>query len=73
MPFRYDRNRSGGRIDVYIWDDIPNKQLTKHKLPDDIKGTFTEVNLRKVEWLIFGIYRPLSQPVEYFFKYVGYA
>ena len=36
------------------------------------------VNLRSeseenIKWLIFGTYRPPSQPVEYFFKYVRYA
>ena len=33
VPYRFDRNRSGGRVIVYIRDDIPNKQLVKHKLP----------------------------------------
>ena len=73
MPFRFDRNRSGGGVIVYFRDDIPSKQLTKHKRPDDIEGVFIEVNLRKIKWLIFGTYRPPSQPVEYFFKHVGYA
>ena len=77
MPFRFDRNRAGGRVIVYIWDDIPSKQLTKVKLPDDIEGVFIvfiNVNLRKTNiWLIFGTYHPPSQPVEYFFKHVGYA
>ena len=31
------------------------------------------MNLRKIKWLIFGTYHPPSQPVEYFFKHVGYA
>ena len=47
--------------------------LTKHKLLDDIEAIFIEVNLRKIKWLIFGISHPPSQPVEYFFKHVGYA
>ena len=73
MSFRFDRNRSGGGVIVYVRDDIPSKQLAKHKLPDVIEGVFIEVNLRKIKWLIFGTYRPPSQPVEYFFKHVGYA
>ena len=73
MLFRFDGNRSGGGVIVYVRDDILIKQLTKHKLPDDIDGVFTEVNLRKIKWLIFGTYRPPSQPEEYFFKHVGYA
>ena len=47
--------------------------LTKHKLLDDIEAIFIEVNLRKIKWLIFGISHPPGQPVEYFFKHVGYA
>ena len=73
MPFRFDGNRSGGGVIVYVRDDIPIKQLTEHKLPDDIDGVFTEANLRKIKWLIFGTYRPPSQSGEYFFKHVGYA
>ena len=55
---------------VYARDDFINKQLTKPKLPDDIEGVFIEVNLRKTKWLIFGTYRTLFQPGEYFFKHV---
>ena len=54
VPFRFDRNGSGRGVIVCVRDDIPSKQLTKHKLPDDIKGVFIEVNLRKIKWLIFG-------------------
>ena len=62
MPFRFDRNRSGGVVIVYIWGDIPSKQLTKHKLPDDIEGVFDEVNLWKNKWLILAhIALPASQ------------
>ena len=73
MPYRCDRNRLGGGVIVYVRDDIPNKQLIKHKLPEDIEGVFVEVNLRKTKWLIFGAYRPPCQSVKYFFKHVGFA
>ena len=73
IPFRFDRNRSGGVVIFYVRDDIPSKQLTNHKLPDDIEGVFIEVNLRKIKWLIFDTYHPSSQPVEYFFKHVDCA
>ena len=52
--FRFDRNRSGGGVIVYVWDNIPSKQVSKRKLPDNIEGVFIEVNLRKIKWLIFG-------------------
>ena len=73
IPFRFDRNRSGGGVIVYVRDNIPRKQLTKHTLPDDIEGVFIEANLRKIKWLIFGTHRHPSQTVEYFFKHVGYT
>ena len=73
MPFRFYRNRSRGGVIVYVRDDIPSKQLTKHKFPDNTEGVFIEVDLRKTQWLIFGTYRPPSKTVEYFFKHVGYA
>ena len=73
VPYRFDRNRSGGGVIVYIRDDIPNKQLVKHKLPEDTEGVFVEVNLRNSKWLIFGGCRPPCQSVEHFFKNVGFA
>ena len=48
-PFRLDRNRFGGGVLIYVREDIPCKQLTKHILPDDIEGIFVEVNLRKTK------------------------
>ena len=73
MPYGCDRNRLGGGVIVYVRDDIPNKQLIKHKLPEDIEGVFVEVNLRKTKWLIFGAYRPPCQLVEYFFKHADFG
>ena len=60
VPFRCDRNRFGGGVLIYVRDDIPSMQVTKHKLPGDIEGIFVEINLRKTKWLIFGTYRPLN-------------
>lgn len=73
MHFRFDRNSSGEGLIFYIRDDISSKQLTKHKLPDDIEGTFIKMNLRKAKWLIFCTYRPPILPVESFFKRVDYV
>ena len=70
MPFRFDRNRAGGGVIVYVRDNIPSKQLTKNRFPDDIEGVFivfTEVNLSNVWYIDLP-----SQPVEYFFNSVGY-
>ena len=52
-PFRLDRNRFGGHtlysVLIYVREDIPCKQLTKHILPDDIEGISVEINLRKTK------------------------
>ena len=47
MPSRFDRfDRSGGGVIAHVRDDIPSKQLIKHKLSECV---FIEVNLRS-EW-----------------------
>ena len=60
-PYRFDRNRNGGGVLIYVREDIPNKPLTDHKLPHDIEGIFVESSLRKDKWLLFGSYHPPSQ------------
>ena len=71
--FRLDQNRFGGGVLIYVREDIPCKQLTKHILPDDTEGVFVEINLRKTKWLLFGGCRPPRQLAEYFLKHVNYA
>ena len=58
MPYGLDRYKNGGRIMIFIRDDIPSRVLTKHVFPDDIKGLFIELNFRKAKWLFFGTYHP---------------
>ena len=72
-PFRFDRNRFGGGVLIYVREDITCKQLTKHILPDEMEGIFDEINLRKTKWLLFDGYRPPRQQAEYFLKHVIYA
>ena len=69
-PYRFDRNRNGGGVLIYVREDIPSKPLTDHKLTHDIEGTFVELNLRKNKWLLFGSYHPLSQSDEYLLNHV---
>ena len=69
-PYRFDRNRNGGGVLIYIREDIPSKLLADHKLPHDIEGIFVELNLRKKKWLLFGSYHPPSQSDDYFFHQV---
>ena len=52
-----DRNREGGGVLVYVREDIPSKQLTKHTFTKNVEGLFLEINLRKTKLLFFGGYR----------------
>ena len=57
-PNRFDRNRNGGDVLIYVQEVIPSKSLTDHKLTQDIEKTFAESNLRKNNGLLFGSYHP---------------
>ena len=39
-PNRFDRNRNGGDVLIYVQEVIPSKSLTDHKLTQDIEKTF---------------------------------
>ena len=66
-PHRFDRNRNGGGVLIYIRQDIPSKLLADHTLPHDIEEIFVELNLTKQKWVFFGSYHPPSQSDEHFF------
>ena len=53
-PYRRDRTANGGGILIYVREDIPSKELTHNKLPDDIEGIFIEFNKGKMAfiWII---------------------
>ena len=69
-PFRKDRNRHGGRLLMYIKEDIPQKELS-FNLPSNIEIIIIELNINKIKWLVCGCYHPPSQSDEYFFYYSG--
>ena len=48
-PYRFDRNKKGAGILLYIRDDILSK-LIESKMK--IEGLFVEINLRKKKWLL---------------------
>ena len=73
IPYRFDRNRNGGGVMIYVREDIPSKKLKKHTFPDDIEGLFIEINLMKCKWLLLGSYHPPSQPDQYYFDNLGRA
>ena len=69
-PYRFDNNRNGGGVLIYVREDILSKTLTDRKVQHDIKENFVELNLRKYKWLLFGSYHPPSQSDEYFFNHI---
>ena len=71
--YRYDRNRKGGGIMIYIRENFPSKLLEKHNFSGDIEGLFVELNFRKVKWLLFGTYHPPSQNDIYYFNQLDKA
>ena len=68
MPYRFDRNRNGGGVIIYVREGISSKILEKHKLPQDVEGMFVKLNFRKTKWLLFGPYHSLSQNDQYYFE-----
>ena len=70
-PYRFDRNKHGGGVMIYIRDTIPSKILEKHSCPNNIECLFIELNFRKCKWLLCGMYHPPSQNDEYYFNYLG--
>ena len=76
-PYRLDRNRHGGGVIIYVREDIPSKELNKHKFTKNIEGLFIEISLSQTKLLLFGTYH--STHPEYgssdedYFKEVGLA
>ena len=66
-PYRLDWDRNGEGLVVYVREDITSKMLTKHKFPDGIEALFIEINFRKCNWLLCGLYHPPSQSDQYLF------
>ena len=64
-PYRFDRNRTGGGVLIYVREGISSKLLTDSK-----SVSFVELNLTKYTFLLFGSYHPPSQSDKYFFNHV---
>ena len=69
--YRYDRDGNGGDLLIYVREGIPVKELTDLKAPDEIECGILEVDMHKKKLILFGIYRPSSQNVDYFFDEMG--
>ena len=50
-PFRKDRNRHGGRLLMYIKEDISQKELS-FNLPSNIEIIIIELNINMIKWLV---------------------
>ena len=55
-PFRYDRNKNGGGILLYVRQDIPAKTLS-HDFPS-AESFFVDIILHKKKWRINCSYNP---------------
>ena len=55
-PYSKIRNKNGGGVMIYIKENIPSKEVNKHKFAKKVEGLFIEINLRKSKLLLFGTY-----------------
>ena len=69
-PYGFGRNRNGGGVFIYVWEDVPNRELKIQNTPEEIESIFI-VNLIKVKRLFCGCYHPHSQSDQYFFEDTG--
>ena len=60
-PYRLDRNHAGGGVMIYVREDIPSRELTKHNLSKNVEAIFVEINLRKNKLLLVGTYHSTNQ------------
>ena len=56
--YRLDRTTHGGRLMLFVREDIPSKLLPNTNPSDNIENIFVEINLRSKKWLISGSYIP---------------
>ena len=59
-PCRFDENRDGSGVFIYVREDIPSRELKIHNTPEDIENVFIEINLIKTRWLFCGCCHPPS-------------
>ena len=72
-PCRFDRNKQGEELKIYIPATIPSKILEKSSCSNNIKCLFIELNFRKCKWLLCGRHHQPSQNDEYSFNYLDKA
>ena len=62
-PFRFDRNKSGAGILLYVREDIPTKIL-RHDFPS-AESFFVKIILHKKKWLINCSYNPHKNNIKH--------
>ena len=68
-PFRFDRNKSGGGILLYVREDIPTKILS-HDFPS-AESFFVEIILHKKKWLINCSYNPHKNNIKHHLEIIS--
>ena len=70
-PYRFDRNKNGCGVFIYVREDILSRELKIHNTPEDTESIFIDINLIKTKWLFCGCYHLPSQSDKYFFENIG--
>ena len=56
-PYRLDVSDRSSGILTYVRKDIPSRELTTYKFPEDIQILPVEINLKKTKWVVLAICR----------------
>ena len=68
---------NGGGVMIYVREDIPSDQLSKHNIPKNVEAIFVEINLRKNKFLLVGVYNSTSPEFgtsdTVFFEQIGFT
>ena len=54
-PFRYDRNRYGGDLLIYVRERAPIKGLRSYKPPNNIECGLFELTVKRQKWILISI------------------
>ena len=76
-PYRLVRNCFSVGLMIYVRNDIPSKELNKHRFSNNVEALFIELNFRKFKLLLVGVYHSIHQIYgcndKEFFNQVGIA
>ena len=59
--FRYDRNRFGGRLFLYVNERVPCSLLQGHPHFSNLKILVLEIYQNNRKWLLLGVHKPPNQ------------